>query len=140
MPDKTNNETVNLWTSIVDNDIDGCRSALSNGGDPMSDFSMALRLAATKGNAYILRIVIPLSDPKALESEALVKAAQNGHFDCVKILMDVSDLDAARRQLEEIGDIDGLYIVQAAIQEKCLRDKEFSLGNLSPKSASKRHV
>lgn len=56
-----------------------------------NSYAYALRQAAYNGHADILELLIPLSDPKANNSEALRWAAQWGHTDCVILLLPVSD-------------------------------------------------
>jgi hypothetical protein len=54
----------------------------------------ALAMAAAGGDASCVRLLIPVSDARALNERthtALMLAAQSGHADCVRLLLPVSD-------------------------------------------------
>jgi ankyrin repeat protein len=53
-------------------------------------------LAATKGHLEIVKLLIPVSDPKAGGSYALRLAAENGHLEIVKLLIPVSDPEVVK--------------------------------------------
>ena len=57
----------------------------------MEDKAKALLWAARKGHKEIVELLIPISDPKALESQALRWAAYHGHKEIVELLIPVSD-------------------------------------------------
>ena len=59
--------------------------------DPKTDESYALRLAVEYEHIDIVKLLIPVSDPTAQESWALRWAANIGHIECVKLLVPVSD-------------------------------------------------
>lgn len=48
--------------------------------------------ASKTGNLDEVRRLIPVSNPKAYDSVALRRAAQNGHTECVKVLIPVSGI------------------------------------------------
>lgn len=50
--------------------------------------------AAKTGNTEEVCRLIPLSDPKARDSQALKLAASNGHTECVKLLIPVSGISS----------------------------------------------
>lgn len=54
---------------------------------PSPGESAALRYAAEFGHARCVAILLPLSEPEALNSYALRWAATNGHVECVKLLI-----------------------------------------------------
>ena len=64
----------------------------------------ALIVAAQNGRAECVRLLIPHSNPQALDSRALLRAAVNGHADCVTLLIPVSNpkADNSRALLEAI--------------------------------------
>ena len=64
---------------------------IAEGADPKADSSRALRWAAENGHTECVKLLIPVSDPKAGNSYALRKAAENGHTECVRLLIPVSD-------------------------------------------------
>ena len=57
----------------------------------LTDKNNVLRLAAANGHKEIVELLIPLSDPKAWESQALRWAALNGHKEIVELLIPISD-------------------------------------------------
>ena len=67
--------------------------------------SLAIRLAAHNGHDQCVRRLLLVSEPAAKESEALRCAAQNGHAECVRLLLDASDPKAK-----------GSYALRAAAQ------------------------
>ncbi len=56
-----------------------------------SERNDALTVAANNGHLDIVKLLIPISDPKYNGSSALRLAAYNGHLECVKLLIPVSD-------------------------------------------------
>jgi len=48
-------------------------------------------MAANNGHVQCVELLIPVSNPKALGSKALGWAAENGHWECVELLIPVSD-------------------------------------------------
>lgn len=54
--------------------------------------SYALEKAAANGHADCVKLLIPVSEPDQDDSQALQIAAQNGHTECVKLLIPVSDM------------------------------------------------
>jgi hypothetical protein len=65
--------------------------ALADGAQTRRGDSWALREAALGGHADCVKLLIPVSDPKAHESYALRWAAHEGHADCVALLLPASD-------------------------------------------------
>ena len=59
--------------------------------DPKAEYSAALRLAAESGHIEVVKLLIPVSDPKAQDSHALRWAAHNGNVELVKLLIPLSD-------------------------------------------------
>ena len=70
--------------------VDCLRLLLPVSNPKAEDFD-ALRVAAEHGHAECVRLLLPVSDPKAMNSFALQSAAMNGHAQCVRILLPVSD-------------------------------------------------
>lgn len=61
-------------------------------GDPETQSkSFALERAAENGHEQCVRLLIPKSDPLDNDSRALALAALEGHVECVKLLIPVSD-------------------------------------------------
>lgn len=58
----------------------------------------ALKIAAEKGDVEVLKLLIPVSDPKDNNSQALLIAVENKHVECVRRLIPVSDVDAMGSQ------------------------------------------
>ena len=74
-------------------DIDTVR-ALIPVCDPRALDSVVLDTAATEGHVEIVRMLIPVSDPKANDGAALCSAAYRGHRDVVRALIPVSSPQA----------------------------------------------
>lgn len=55
--------------------------------------SYALEKAAANGHAECVKLLIPVSETDQDDSQALQIAAQNGHIECVKLLIPVSDMN-----------------------------------------------
>ena len=72
-------------------DAEGVESLLAQGADPCQNNSEPLVSAANNGHAECVKLLIPVSDPKAKSSLALRWASYNGHPECVKLLIPVSD-------------------------------------------------
>lgn len=54
----------------------------------------ALQAAAEHGHEECVRLLIPVSKPKIHDSHALQMAAEGGHAECVKLLIPASDINA----------------------------------------------
>lgn len=52
--------------------------------------SYALRTAANNGHVECARLLLPVSDPKALNCEALKLAARHEHMECARMLLAAS--------------------------------------------------
>ncbi len=76
-----------LSSAARNGDREGVRKALADGADPKADVSLALRMAS-----------------------------EYGHADCVRLLIPVSDLKAARAGLEESNFQDAVALLDAIIQ------------------------
>ena len=63
-----------------------------------SDYTEALKYASLEGHAECVKLLIPVSDPKANESIALLTASNCGHAECVKLLIPVSNVKANNSQ------------------------------------------
>lgn len=92
-------------------DAAGVARLLALGAKPTSkrrspDLS-ALVLAAKNGHAECVKLLIPVSDPKAHGSLALSHAASNGHLECVKLLIPVSSPKANDSRALHIASMDG---------------------------------
>lgn len=72
-------------------DIAGVARLLALRAYSRTHTTKALCEASRNGHAECVKILIPLSDPKANGSEPLCEAATNGHVECVKILIPVSE-------------------------------------------------
>lgn len=72
-------------------DLLGVASLLALGADARNQASKALCLAAENGHLECVKILIPASCPMADYSRALSLAASHGHVECVKLLIPVSD-------------------------------------------------
>lgn len=68
-------------------DAPALASLLAWGVDPGFDDSAPLSYAALNGHAQCVKILLPLSDPAALGSRALRWAAKNGRLECAKLLL-----------------------------------------------------
>lgn len=58
--------------------------------EPKANNSEALYRAACNGHLDCVQLLIPVSDPKAYHSYALCEAARYGHTECIRILIPVS--------------------------------------------------
>lgn len=67
--------------------------------DPKINDSQALYFAAANGHAYCVERLIPVSDPLCSDSLALRLAVCNKHLACVKLLLGVSDPQAANSSI-----------------------------------------
>jgi ankyrin repeat protein len=72
-------------------DVSGLIQALDGGAQAFAGESAALGSAAQEGHAECVKLLMEVSDPKANESGALRWAALWGHAECVKLLIPVSD-------------------------------------------------
>jgi ankyrin repeat protein len=80
-----------LDKAVKKGDAEAVRLALEGGANAKKKDSMALRVAARRGHAQCVRLLIPACDALADRSNALATAAENGHLECVKLLIPVSD-------------------------------------------------
>ena len=48
--------------------------------------NISLQRAAENGDLECVKLLLPVSDPKAMNSYALRWAAENGHVECVELL------------------------------------------------------
>ena len=71
---------------------------LAKGAAPMCDSSQALQLAAKNGHVECVKLLLPVSDPQADEWYALRAAAHAGHVECVRLLLPMSDAKARDSQ------------------------------------------
>ena len=69
--------------------------------DPKANDSEALRYAAYNGYKEMVKMLLPVSDPNAEGSGALQSAARGGYEEIVELLIPVSDVEAACEQLDE---------------------------------------
>jgi hypothetical protein len=83
-----------LLEAAASGDLDALRKALKEGGQAHWEGSCALRRAAEEGHVECVRLLIPLSDPMASSCAALRRAAENDHVECVRLLIPVSDASA----------------------------------------------
>jgi ankyrin repeat protein len=76
-------------------DVAALTQALEDGAHAKADESRALRLAAACGHVECVKLLVPVSDPKAGGKKrglrALTLAASNGHSEGVRLLIAVSD-------------------------------------------------
>lgn len=72
-------------------DHEGVAIILGRRAHPRLSDSEPLCWAAAEGHVECVKLLIPVSDPKARDSLALSMAADQGHVECVKLLMPVSD-------------------------------------------------
>lgn len=59
--------------------------------DPKFNDSQALIWAAAYGHTECVRLLIPVSDANPEDAAPLFKSAQNGHAECVQLLLPVTD-------------------------------------------------
>lgn len=71
--------------------VEDVAKLLALGANPQADGSLALFRAAQNGHANCVRILIPVSRARDCESGALQWAAARGHADCVELLIPASD-------------------------------------------------
>ena len=72
-------------------DLAGVERLLAVGADPCNNNSEPLAWAANNGHAECVKLLIPVSDPKAESYPALRWASKNGQAECVKLLIPVCD-------------------------------------------------
>lgn len=65
--------------------------------NPKEHDSWPLRVAAGMGRTTCVKLLIPVSDPTAFYSQAIRDAADNGHYDVVKLLIPHSDPEIVER-------------------------------------------
>jgi hypothetical protein len=80
-----------LRQAAAGGDLPALIQALEDGADAKEDDSWALLEAAQNGHGECVKLLIPVSDPLARQSYALRWAAYGGCADCVKLLIPVSD-------------------------------------------------
>ena len=77
-----------------------------------------LQQSAFHGNAEEVKRLIPVSNPKADVSWALCVAADEGHEECVEMLVPVSDVEAATRILkQDIGNEFAVALIERVVVE-----------------------
>lgn len=103
--------------------------------DP-TDYDTAFTMAAYKGHVDCVRHLMKVSDPKANHSMALQSASCGGQWDCMRLLIPVSDLDDMKNDDEWLIQAPGIANLQAFIEEESLRQTAVSAK--SPKSGNKR--
>lgn len=67
---------------------------LAEGANPLQHDSRALQEVSENGHVECVKLLIPISNPQASESYALQLAAKNGHAECLKLLIPLSDARA----------------------------------------------
>ncbi len=88
--------------------------------------SSLLQLAAESGHLEIVRLLLPLSEPKANNSLALCHAARCGHLEVVKLLLPVSDPLAANSLALYCAATKGdLEVVRALLPSSSVYAKDF---------------
>lgn len=130
--------------------VDFVREAIGNGADPKANDSEALCAAAESGHVACVNLLIPLSDPtayplalkiaageghpecvqaliavtdpKANHSMALQYAACCGQWDCIRLLLPLSDLADMQNDGEWLMQDHGVANLQAFIAEEELRN------------------
>lgn len=75
-------------------DMSNMRDLLARGANPRSQDARALELAAENGHVECVELLLEVSDAKEQNSLALRLAAENGHAECVKVLLPASDAKA----------------------------------------------
>lgn len=70
--------------------------------DPKSQESEALQFAVYYGHIECVKLLIPVSNPKEHNSRALCLAAENGRTECIELLYPVSDPKVAIKQLQHL--------------------------------------
>ena len=83
-----------LFAAAADGDSQGIVRLLALGADALYWECLALREAAEHGHAECVKLLIPISNPKADNSSALARAAKHGHAECVELLIPVSNPNA----------------------------------------------
>lgn len=96
--------TEQLVVAVRDNHTDEALSLIAQGADSTYKDSWFLRLAATNGNAELVRELLKTCDPLLQDSAALRLAAEAGNKECVDLLIPVSNVLAR----------DGLALTYAA--------------------------
>lgn len=67
---------------------------LAMGADPLYDGSTPLRMAASNGHLECVKMLLPISNPDDESSYALQLAARNGHAECLRVLIRACDPEA----------------------------------------------
>lgn len=78
-----------LAASAASGSLDAMRRLILDGANPRFDKGLALAKAAKNGHAECVRFLIPISD--MAESSAVCLAALHGHIECVKLLASLCD-------------------------------------------------
>lgn len=89
----------------------------------IEDNTRLLMYVAERGDAVEVQRLIPISNPKAKNSEALHSATIYGHARCVELLLPVSDLQA-----------DGNYCLQMAARNGHTQCVELLIPIVNPKA------
>lgn len=101
-----------------------------------ADFASALKIAAFNGHADCVEHLMKVSDPKANHSMALQSASCGGQWECMRLLIPVSDLDDMKNDDEWLIQEHGIANLQAFIEEESLR--EIASSTKSPKPSNGR--
>jgi hypothetical protein len=72
-------------------------------GNPKFNHSEALRRAAMEGHTEVVAFLIPLSDPNAERGFALKTASVRGYTQCVRLLLECTDLNARSDDSMTVG-------------------------------------
>ena len=72
-------------------------------GDPKFNHSEALRRAAMEGHTQVVAFLLPLSDPNAERGFALKTASVRGYTPCVRLLLDCTNLNGPSDSKMNIG-------------------------------------
>lgn len=84
------NKSILLINASKRGDIDEVKRLIPI-SNPKFENSQALIVAAEHGHLDVVKILIPVSDPKAASSWPLRMAARNGHVDIAQLLIPVSN-------------------------------------------------
>jgi ankyrin repeat protein len=80
-----------LIQAAQEGDLRALARALKDGANAKEHDSLALWLAAERGHVECVKLLIEVSEPRVGNSYALRRAAACGHADCVRVLMEVSE-------------------------------------------------
>lgn len=79
-----------LISAARSGDADEVEELPLHGADPMDQGSRALVWAANNGHVDCVAILMPVSDPQATDAQALWSAAIDGYASCVETLLSAS--------------------------------------------------